>query len=42
MDLKEFQKEVHQTAIDHGWWETDRNIGEQIALMHSELSEALE
>ena len=42
MDLKEFQKEVHQVAIDHGWWETERNIAEQIALMHSELSEALE
>jgi NTP pyrophosphatase (non-canonical NTP hydrolase) len=34
--------EVHQTAIEHGWWENDRNDGEAIALMHSELSEALE
>jgi NTP pyrophosphatase (non-canonical NTP hydrolase) len=34
--------QVHQTAIDKGWWEKDRNFGEMIALMHSELSEALE
>ena len=32
---------VHQNAVAHGWWETDRNDGEMIALMHSELSEAL-
>jgi len=43
------QEAVHQTALDAGW-HTDRvtgrpinrNIGESIALMHSELSEALE
>ena len=34
--------DVHQTALDHGWWDDDRNDGEAIALMHSELSEALE
>jgi NTP pyrophosphatase (non-canonical NTP hydrolase) len=33
---------VHQTAIDKGWWDNDRNNGELIALCHSELSEALE
>jgi NTP pyrophosphatase (non-canonical NTP hydrolase) len=33
---------VHQTAIDKGWWDEPRNDGEIIALMHSELSEALE
>lgn len=37
------KRAVHQCAIDHGWWEGgDRNMGELIALMHSELSEALE
>ena len=37
------QKIVHKTACDKGWWdERDRNQPEQIALMHSELSEALE
>lgn len=34
--------EVHEIAKAHGWWEEDRNNGEMIALMHSELSEALE
>lgn len=34
--------DIHQTAVDHGWWDTDRNDAECIALMHSELSEALE
>ncbi len=42
LDLKEFAERVHQTAIDHGWWDEDRNDGELIALIHSELSEALE
>lgn len=33
----------HRIAVDRGWWgEGDRNDGELIALMHSELSEALE
>lgn len=35
-------EEVHQIAHNHGWWEHDRNNAEMIALMHSELSEALE
>lgn len=34
--------DVHRLAKDKGFWETDRNDGEMIALMHSELSEALE
>lgn len=38
----EIAKEIHQTARDKGWWEKRRNDGEIIALMHSELSEALE
>lgn len=36
------QVSVHQNAVDHGWWEGAGNDGELIALMHSELSEALE
>ncbi len=35
-------KEVHDTAREKGWWDKERNDGEMIALMHSELSEALE
>lgn len=33
---------VNDNAIAHGWWDAARNDGEMIALMHSELSEALE
>lgn len=36
------QTKVHNTAISKGWWETPRGEAECIALMHSELSEALE
>ena len=35
-------KTVHSTAVQKGWWESKRNEAELIALMHSELSEALE
>jgi len=33
---------VHENALQHGFWDTKRNDGELIALMHSELSELLE
>ena len=33
---------VHANAVAKGFWDSDRNDGELIALMHSELSEALE
>lgn len=33
---------VHTNAREKGWWDEERNDGEAIALMHSELSEALE
>lgn len=36
------QTVAHATAKAKGWWDKDRNDGEAIALMHSELSEALE
>jgi hypothetical protein len=36
------QSDIHQNAINHGWWEGGRNDGELIALIHSELSECLE
>jgi NTP pyrophosphatase (non-canonical NTP hydrolase) len=34
--------DVHKTAVEKGWWEKGRSDGECIALIHSELSEALE
>ena len=42
MDLNEFVRECHAIALSKGWWDQLRNDGELIALMHSELSEALE
>ena len=37
------QRQVYQTAVEHGWYEdASFNDGEKIALMHSELSEALD
>jgi len=33
---------LHKEAVARGWWNEARNDGELIALMHSELSEALE
>lgn len=35
-------KAAHENAVDKGWYEEPRTFGEVIALMHSELSEALE
>lgn len=35
-------QEAHENAINKGWYEEPRTFGEVIALMHSELSEALE
>ena len=42
MNLNEIAKEVHNNAVEHGWWEDERSFAEIIALCHSELSEALE
>lgn len=43
MDLADVQKTSHKIAMDHGFWSTeeDRNIPSKLALMHSEVSEAL-
>jgi len=40
--LMEVQKDIHCTAKQKGWWDTPSEDGTNIALMHSELSEALE
>lgn len=41
LTMNMFAKEVHQNAVDHGWWGDPRSFGELIALCHEELSEAL-
>ena len=40
--LKDFQRQVYQNAVNHGWYEEPTEDGTRIALIHSELSEALE
>lgn len=40
--LNEMAKSYYENAKDKGFWDNERNFGEAIALMHSELSEALE
>lgn len=35
-------EEANDIATRHGFWDEDHHIGVSIALMHSELSEALE
>ena len=43
MQIKELIQEAHDTAIEKGWWDLpDRNVPELLALIHSEVSEALE
>ncbi len=41
-EINNLIKECHTIAKEKGWWKEERNEGELIALMHSELSEALE
>ena len=40
--ISELIEASHSIARQKGWWDQERNEGELIALMHSELSEALE
>ncbi len=42
MTLNELVKKAHETAMDKGWWSKYPNIPEKLALVHSEISEALE
>jgi NTP pyrophosphatase (non-canonical NTP hydrolase) len=40
--INELAQKVHQNAKDKGFFEKEKNIGEMLALIHSEVSEALE
>ncbi|MFH0790578.1 MAG: hypothetical protein V2A64_03005 [Candidatus Omnitrophota bacterium] len=41
-NINKLIERCHSIAKQKGWWDSERNDGELIALMHSELSEALE
>ena len=53
MDLNEFMRSVHETAVSKGWWGdelasgesltyVDRNVGEMLMLVTTEIAEAYE
>jgi len=42
MNIKEISIKIHENAVNKGFWDTKREFGTLIALIHSELSEALE
>jgi NTP pyrophosphatase (non-canonical NTP hydrolase) len=43
LHLSDLCKSVHDWAVGKGWWDkSDRNFPEQLCLIHSEISEALE
>lgn len=40
--INELSKEIHEVNKANGFYEEEKNIGEMLALIHSEVSEALE
>ena len=40
--VDDLANECHKNSAAHGFWDEERNVGEMLALIHSELSEALE
>lgn len=42
MKINDLVKAAHENAVEKGFWDNPREFGTLIALIHSELSEALE
>jgi NTP pyrophosphatase (non-canonical NTP hydrolase) len=42
MNVREMQELVHRGAVEHGFWDTDRNRSEMMMLIVSEIGEACE
>lgn len=41
-EIIEVVNAAHGNAIDKGWWEKERTLGELVSLIHTEASEAME
>jgi NTP pyrophosphatase (non-canonical NTP hydrolase) len=42
VNLNELAVDIHQTAVDKGWWNQDNPFSQQVANYHGEASEAWE
>jgi len=42
LTVARLQEKIHRTAVEHGWWDRDRSIGEALMLAVTELAEAME
>lgn len=42
MNINDYVKEAHETAISKGWYDVPVENGTKFALIHAEVSEALE
>lgn len=42
MNIQEISKRIHENARNKGFWDKDRNLGEMLMLIVSEVSEAME
>lgn len=40
--INQLGKEIHENNVKKGFYDDEKNIGEMLALVHSEVSEALE
>jgi sugar phosphate isomerase/epimerase len=41
-NLEEMQLEVWKNNVAHGWFDQDRSVGDEVALLHTEVSEMFE
>lgn len=42
MSIKQLQQQIHQNNVDAVWWDSPREKGTLLCLIHSEISEAME
>ncbi len=38
--INELAKEIHENAVEHGWWDEKRGFPEVLALIHSEVKQS--